>query len=88
MVCVITPGPTLSFPFTPSAPLAAENGPLSNQSEDQPGFQSMYCKELLFKGPSEFCFEELRAERYFASMQQKLKGTVTLQLTQVQHINI
>ncbi|XP_043088288.1 mitotic checkpoint serine/threonine-protein kinase BUB1 beta [Puntigrus tetrazona] len=26
--------------------------------------QSMYCRELLYGGASEFCFEELRAERY------------------------
>ncbi|TRY92461.1 hypothetical protein DNTS_028169 [Danionella cerebrum] len=26
--------------------------------------QSMYCRELLYSGASEFCFEELRAERY------------------------
>ncbi|XP_076017622.1 mitotic checkpoint serine/threonine-protein kinase BUB1 beta [Genypterus blacodes] len=29
---------------------------------------SMYCKELLFSGASEFCFEELRAERYRQKM--------------------
>nr|XP_057947378.1 mitotic checkpoint serine/threonine-protein kinase BUB1 beta [Doryrhamphus excisus]XP_057947379.1 mitotic checkpoint serine/threonine-protein kinase BUB1 beta [Doryrhamphus excisus] len=27
--------------------------------------KSMYCKELLFSGTTEFCLEELRAERYF-----------------------
>ncbi|KAM6913206.1 mitotic checkpoint serine/threonine-protein kinase BUB1 beta [Xenentodon cancila] len=35
--------------------------------------QSMYCKELLFSGASEFCFEELRAERYFKKMAQESK---------------
>ncbi|XP_065111182.1 mitotic checkpoint serine/threonine-protein kinase BUB1 beta [Paramisgurnus dabryanus] len=35
--------------------------------------QSMYCKELLYSGVTEFCFEELRAERY----RQKLKRTGT-----------
>lgn len=33
--------------------------------------QSMYCKELLFSGASEFCFEELRAERYRQKMVQE-----------------
>ncbi|XP_035530125.1 mitotic checkpoint serine/threonine-protein kinase BUB1 beta [Morone saxatilis] len=30
--------------------------------------QSMYCKELLLSGATEFCFEELRTERYFKKM--------------------
>ncbi|XP_062379694.1 mitotic checkpoint serine/threonine-protein kinase BUB1 beta [Sardina pilchardus] len=33
-------------------------------TDAKPREQSMYCKELLFSGASEFCFEELRAERY------------------------
>ncbi|XP_070777122.1 mitotic checkpoint serine/threonine-protein kinase BUB1 beta [Enoplosus armatus] len=36
--------------------------------------QSMYCKELLLSGATEFCFEELRAERYFKKMSQEVRG--------------
>ncbi|XP_054469430.1 mitotic checkpoint serine/threonine-protein kinase BUB1 beta isoform X2 [Anoplopoma fimbria] len=36
--------------------------------------QSMYCKELLLSGASEFCFEELRAERYFKKVTQDVRG--------------
>ncbi|CAL8286159.1 unnamed protein product [Lota lota] len=33
--------------------------------------KNMYCKELLFSGATEFCFEELRAERYRKKMAQE-----------------
>lgn len=35
--------------------------------------RSMYCKELLLSGATEFCFEELRAERYFKKMAQEMQ---------------
>ncbi|XP_037550662.1 mitotic checkpoint serine/threonine-protein kinase BUB1 beta [Nematolebias whitei] len=35
--------------------------------------QSMYCKELLLSGATEFCFEELRAERHFKKTAQELQ---------------
>lgn len=35
--------------------------------------RSMYCKELLLSGATEFCFEELRAEHFFKKMAQKSK---------------
>uniref|UniRef100_W5N5A7 BUB1 mitotic checkpoint serine/threonine kinase B n=1 Tax=Lepisosteus oculatus TaxID=7918 RepID=W5N5A7_LEPOC len=48
---------------------AKEETPLQRLQVQQPGDgekkeQSTYCKELLYSGATEFCFEELRAERY------------------------
>ncbi|KAJ8290392.1 hypothetical protein GJAV_G00012260 [Gymnothorax javanicus] len=40
------------------------------QASGQPCVQSMYCKELLHSGVTEFCFEELRAERYWKKLAQ------------------
>uniref|UniRef100_A0A8C1LMY0 BUB1 mitotic checkpoint serine/threonine kinase Bb n=1 Tax=Cyprinus carpio TaxID=7962 RepID=A0A8C1LMY0_CYPCA len=37
---------------------------LQTQEDGKSREQSMYCRELLYSGASEFCFEELRAERY------------------------
>ncbi len=37
---------------------------LQTQEDGRKREQSMYCRELLYSGASEFCFEELRAERY------------------------
>ncbi|XP_059908133.1 mitotic checkpoint serine/threonine-protein kinase BUB1 beta [Gadus macrocephalus] len=42
----------------------------------KPQEKSAYCKELLFSGATEFCFEELRAERYRQKMAQETEGRV------------
>ncbi|XDV43777.1 hypothetical protein PO909_012187 [Leuciscus waleckii] len=35
--------------------------------------QSMYCRDLVYSGATEFCFEELRAERYWQKHTRKLQ---------------
>ncbi|CAL8315823.1 unnamed protein product [Boreogadus saida] len=38
--------------------------------------RSMYCKELLTQRKNEFCFEELRAERYFLARRQEVSAKI------------
>ncbi|XP_063080042.1 mitotic checkpoint serine/threonine-protein kinase BUB1 beta [Engraulis encrasicolus] len=44
-------------------------------TDGKPREQFMYCKELLFNGATEFCFEELRAERYYQKMAKRSAAT-------------
>uniref|UniRef100_A0A673LV45 Mitotic checkpoint serine/threonine-protein kinase BUB1 beta-like n=1 Tax=Sinocyclocheilus rhinocerous TaxID=307959 RepID=A0A673LV45_9TELE len=48
---------------------------LQTQEDGTSREQSMYCRELLYSGASEFCFEELRAERYRQKHAVKLQST-------------
>ncbi|XP_026778566.3 mitotic checkpoint serine/threonine-protein kinase BUB1 beta [Pangasianodon hypophthalmus] len=44
-----------------------------SQNKEQPGMvQSMYCKELVLGGDTEFSFEELRAQRYYQRLNEKV----------------
>lgn len=52
-------------------------GAQAPDGEGRPREQSMYCKELLFSGVTEFCFEELRAERYRQKHGQRLPARDT-----------
>lgn len=72
--------PAVNSVLSARKPCRAQETPLkmlqerSQQQEAAEGKtreQSMYCKELLDSGVTEFCFEELRAERY----RQKLQTT-------------
>lgn len=47
---------------------------LQQEGESKSGEKSMYCKELLFSGITEFSFEELRAERYRQKCSQRLEA--------------
>ncbi|KAI5610731.1 mitotic checkpoint serine/threonine-protein kinase BUB1 beta [Silurus asotus] len=47
---------------------------LQQEEEDKSGEKSMYCKELLNSGVTEFTFEELRAERYRQKCSQRLEA--------------
>lgn len=47
---------------------------LQQEDEDKSGEKSMYCKELLLSGVTEFSFEELRAERYRQKRSQRLEA--------------
>lgn len=50
---------------------------LQQEEEDKSGEKSMYCKELLFSGVSEFSFEELHAERFRQKCNQKLEAATS-----------
>ncbi|KAL0969192.1 hypothetical protein UPYG_G00223690 [Umbra pygmaea] len=57
---------------TPLKRLQLHHHPLQTEGAQE---QSMYCKELLLSGAAEFCFEELRAERYRQKMAVKLDSS-------------
>ncbi|XP_023658060.1 mitotic checkpoint serine/threonine-protein kinase BUB1 beta [Paramormyrops kingsleyae] len=77
---VVTPhkiNPTVNTVLSVRKP-SKEETPLERlqepqQAEGDKKEQSMYCKELLFSGVTEFCFEELRAERYYKRAAQELE---------------
>ncbi|CAL8272217.1 unnamed protein product [Merluccius merluccius] len=45
----------------------------------------MYCNELLFSGATEFCFEELRAERYRQKMAEETEGRAQTSQSSSEH---
>lgn len=47
---------------------------LQQEEDDKSREKSMYCKDLLFSGVTEFSFEELRAERYRQKCSQRLEA--------------
>ena len=58
--------------------LASCDGASASMEENTLKERSMYCKELLTQGKTEFCFEELRAERYTLARRQEVYGNPPL----------
>ncbi|XP_030201360.1 mitotic checkpoint serine/threonine-protein kinase BUB1 beta isoform X2 [Gadus morhua] len=56
--------------------LASCDGASASMEENTLKERSMYCKELLTQGKTEFCFEELRAERYTLARRQEVYAKI------------
>ncbi|KAL7873447.1 hypothetical protein AOLI_G00125180 [Acnodon oligacanthus] len=61
---------------------------LQQEDESKSGEKSMYCKELLFSGATEFSFEELRAERYRQKCSQRLETDSSGRNSQEQSVQL
>ena len=57
-----------------AAQLLPGDGAAASEERENPTVRSMYCKELLTQGQEEFCFEELRAQRYALAQRQEVDG--------------
>ncbi|XP_036437729.1 mitotic checkpoint serine/threonine-protein kinase BUB1 beta isoform X2 [Colossoma macropomum] len=67
---------TRNYPMERMIPSSVGNGPqeehASMPKEQNGSVQSMYCKDLVFGGDTELSFEELRAQRYFKQLNEKV----------------